>query len=148
MPDQDLPERVRSYLSRQRAWITLQTQRAENMLLSLSDAAEPDLEAALAELPAALAQLDEFEREQRGLLAEWRDEATDPEIHLPVQIEAAEVAQLAAQLQTLHGQLAQAILAQQAQVTLNTQALGKGRETLRAYRSDGDDTAGLVDRDA
>ncbi len=148
MPDQDLPERVRAYLTRQRAWIERQTERAQTMLQSLEQATEPDLESALIELPAALGQLDEFEREQRGLLAEWRNNTPDPEIHVPVQAEAAEIAQLATQLQALHGQLAQAIIEQKARVTLNTQALGKGRETLRAYRSDSDDTAGLVDRDA
>lgn len=141
-----LIERVQSYLARQRAWLEREMAAAEALLAQAE--ALPDLDDPLAAAQSAMAELESLDREQRGLLAEWRDEDIPEELRAPIREESARIAEMAAQLSVLRGRVAQAIAEGQAAIVVSERSLRAGRGGLRRYRPGMDVTADRIDRNA
>jgi len=146
MTDMNLTARVRSYLTRQRAWLERETAIAERLLAEA--ATLPDLDDPLAAAQVSMTELEDLEREQRGLLAEWHDEDIPQEEREPIKAESAKIAELAANLSILRGRVAQAIAESQAAILVSEQSLRAGRGGLRRYRPGLDNTADHIDRNA
>ncbi len=141
-----LTERVRSYLARQHAWLERETAAAERLLEQAGNL--PDLDDPLAAAKTSMAELEDLEREQRGLLAEWRDENIPPEERESIHAESERVAEMAATLSVLRGRVAQAIAEGQASILVSEQSLRAGRGGLRRYRPGMDSIADHIDRNA
>lgn len=143
-----LPERTLAYLARQRAWLRERLHEARELLAKLDAGDTDDLEAQLAQAQQCMADLDDLEREQRGLLAEWQRHPVEDATRDLVRKESEAAAALLAELTVHHGRLAQAVVEQRARLIAESQSLGRGREALRNYRPSNDGETGLVDRHA
>ncbi len=142
----NLSSRVRAYMARQRAWLEQEIAGAELLLANV--AAMPELDHPLAAAQASMNELENLEREQRGLLAEWKDESIPLDEQDFVRGEAIVIAELAARLSILRGQVAQAIAESQVAIVGAGKGLRAARGGVRKYHPGVDGTAGHVDRNA
>ena len=143
-----LPERTLAYLARQRAWVIERLADTRMLITQLDAGTTEDLEAQVADAQQQMAALDDLEREQRGLLAEWQRHPVEDPTRDVVRKESEAVAALVAELTVAHGRLAQAVVEQRTRLFAEAQSLGRGREALRNYRPSNDGDTGLVDRHA
>lgn len=143
-----LPERTLAYLARQHAWLLERLDEARALLAKLDAGDTDDLEAQASQAQQCMATLDDLEREQRGLLAEWQRNPVEDAVRDSVRRESEAVAALVAELTVAHGRLAQAVVEQRTRLITESQSLARGREALRNYRPSNDGDTGLVDRHA
>jgi hypothetical protein len=138
-----LTERVLAYMARQRAWLERELRAAEDIL------AQPEqlisLEQSLESARNAERELEELEREQRGLLTEWQRENIEPAARQPVLEQAAEIAALAATLGAARSKVAQAIAHAQGVIVREQQGLRAGRARMRRYAPAEDESGQHLD---
>lgn len=139
MADLPLTERVQSYMKRQRAWLERELAQVQALLANPQGLLA--LDDTLAAAKTAADELENLEREQHGLLAEWRDEAIAAEARDAILAEAAAIAELAARLGTARAKVAQAIADAQSAVLREQQTLRAGKMRMRRYNLE--DISGL-----
>ncbi len=148
MAGKNLVARVTSFLQRQIAWLEEAVRRLGELE---HDLARGDVDSVAAEERARQRQTDDFMREYRGLLHEWRQAD-----HIS-ETDRAAVQRLSAQAQALNEQLRAAYERAGEHVgralSRNREMLGsvrRGQHTMAKYRPFQEDErqGGLVDRDA
>ncbi len=142
----ELVPRLTNYFTRQIAWLQQVLSEFDHFEHALN---EPELDALAEQQRAHDRQLEQFAREQRGLLHEWQQAADVPETdRQAVKALAAQAKLLTDQLNLTYGHAMKTLGKMKARRTRAAQALQRGRGMLDKYRPGGDLDPGFIDRKA
>jgi len=144
--DAGTAERVKHFLHRERDWLEQTLLHLDATLAELASLDEYDT--VLAAQDARAKALSDFEREQKGLLAEWNDADKSGEETAEVRALAARVRELAAQCAAREDQLREAVEERLTQLESEQSSVSRSRVHTRGYRPLGDTIAGFLDREA
>lgn len=142
----ELVTRLTDYFTRQIAWLQHVLSEFDHFEHALN---APELEALAEQQRVHECQLEQFAREQRGLLHEWQQATELPEPdRQAVKALAAQAKQLTDQLTLAYDHAMKTVEKMKARRTRSAQALQRGRGMLDKYRPGGDLDPGFIDRKA
>ena len=142
----ELVPRLTNYFTRQIAWLQNVLSEFDHFEHALN---EPELEALAERQRTREHQLEQFAREQRGLLHEWQQTTDLPETdRQAVKALAAQAKQLTDQLTLTYESAMKTVEQMKTRRTHSVQTLQRGRGMLDKYRPGGDLDPGFIDRKA
>ena len=147
MAIQETSERVERFLEREREWLAARIESVRALIDRVKSGAE-DFDAAEAALARWGHDLENLEREQRGLLAEWAASDLTEEDRQPMRAKAAEVREMVEQCIAQESELRGLLAARGRELGEETAAVRQGQGMLRRYRQSGPVLGDHIDRGA